>query len=49
MLELGLVYEALERPDDARQVYADFMAKFPDSSRYDKAQQRDARLASGNG
>jgi hypothetical protein len=49
MLELGLVYEALGRPDDARKVYADFMARFPESSRFDKAQQRDARLAAGNG
>lgn len=49
MLELGLVYEALERPEEARQVYADFMVKFPESSRYDKAQQRDARLAADNG
>ncbi len=49
MLELGLVYEALDRPDDARKVYADFMAKFPDSTRYEKAAQRDARLAASNG
>lgn len=49
MLELGLVYEAIGRPDDARKTYADFMTRFPESSRFDKAEQRDARLAAGNG
>ena len=49
MLELGLTLEALERVDEARQVYADFMVKYPNSSRFDKAQQRDARLAADNG
>ena len=49
MLELGLTLEELERVDEARQVYADFMVKYPNSSRFDKAQQRDARLAADNG
>lgn len=46
MLELGLSLEALGRVDEARQVYADFMVKFPNSLRLEKAQQRSDRLGS---
>ena len=46
MLELGLTLEALDRKDEARQVYADFMAKFSSSPRMEKARQRADRLGS---
>lgn len=44
MLELGLVLEAVGQVDEARQVYADFMAKFASSPRLEKARQRSERL-----
>jgi hypothetical protein len=44
-LDLGLAYESLARPADAARVYADFLTRFPTSTRTDEVKARQARLA----
>lgn len=44
-LDLGLAYETLGRKDDALRVYADFVARFPTSTRTEEVASRKARLA----
>ncbi len=44
-LDLGLAYETLGRKEDAGRVYADFLTRFPSSTRTDDVKSRQARLA----
>ncbi len=43
-LDLGLALESLDRDDEAAKVYADFLTRFPTSTRADDARARQARL-----
>lgn len=45
-IELANLYEVLGRDDEARQVYADFLTKWPDSARSEEVQLRQTRLGS---
>lgn len=44
-LDLGLAYETLGRKDEAGATYADFLSRFPTSTRIDEVKSRQARLA----
>jgi hypothetical protein len=44
LLELGLALEALDRQEEARQAYGDFLTRFPESPRAEVARQRQSRV-----
>lgn len=45
LIDLGLALEHLDRRDEAAQVYADFLSRFPESKRADQVKARQARVS----